>query len=55
MSARNTTILVIDDEAEQRELMRAILGPNAYTVLEAADTTTVWRSKRHTSEKSTLS
>jgi CheY-like chemotaxis protein len=37
MSAPNKTILVIDDEAEQRELVRTILRPNAYTILEAAD------------------
>jgi CheY-like chemotaxis protein len=37
MSMSNKTILVIDDEAEQRELVRAILRPEAYSVLEASD------------------
>jgi DNA-binding response OmpR family regulator len=31
------TILVIDDEAEQRDLVRTILRPEAYTMLEAWD------------------
>jgi DNA-binding response OmpR family regulator len=31
------TILVIDDEPEQRDLVRTILRPDAYTILEASD------------------
>jgi DNA-binding response OmpR family regulator len=37
MSMSNRTILVIDDEAEQRDLLRKILRGEAYTVLEASD------------------
>jgi DNA-binding response OmpR family regulator len=37
MSMSNTTILVIDDEAEQRELVRGILRREAYRMLEASD------------------
>src|ERR1700683_181673 len=37
MSMSNRTILVIDDEPEQRALVRKILRPEAYTVLEASD------------------
>ena len=37
MSMSNRTILVVDDEAEQRDLIRGILHPEAYTVLEASD------------------
>jgi len=33
----NRTILVVDDEAAQRELMRTIFRQEAYTVLEAPD------------------
>ncbi len=33
----NKTVLVIDDEAEQRELVRAILRTEAYSMLEASD------------------
>jgi len=33
----NRTILVVDDEAAQRDLIRAILHQEAYTVLEASD------------------
>jgi two-component system cell cycle sensor histidine kinase/response regulator CckA len=33
----NKTILVVDDESGQRELMHGILCPEAYSVLEAAD------------------
>jgi DNA-binding NtrC family response regulator len=35
MSSR--TVLVVDDEAAQRDLMRGILSLQAYTVLEASD------------------
>jgi DNA-binding response OmpR family regulator len=37
MSMSNRTILVVDDEAEQRDLIRRILYLEAYTVLEASD------------------
>jgi CheY-like chemotaxis protein len=37
MSMSNRTILVIDDEPEQRALVRKILRPEAYVVLEASD------------------
>jgi len=37
MSMSSKTILVIDDEAEQRDLVRTILRPEAYTMLEAWD------------------
>ena len=37
MSMSNRTILVVDDEAAQRDLMRRILHLDAYTVLEASD------------------
>jgi CheY-like chemotaxis protein len=37
MSMSSRTILVIDDEAEQRDLVRTILRPEAYTILEASD------------------
>jgi two-component system cell cycle sensor histidine kinase/response regulator CckA len=37
MSMSSRTILVVDDEAPQRNLIRAILRLEAYTVLEAAD------------------
>jgi CheY-like chemotaxis protein len=37
MSTSNQTILVIDDEAEQHELVRAMLRTEAYSVLEASD------------------
>jgi len=37
MSMSSKTILVIDDEAEQRDLVRAILRPEAYIILEASD------------------
>jgi DNA-binding response OmpR family regulator len=37
MSMSSKTILVIDDEPEQRDLVRAILRPEAYTILEASD------------------
>jgi len=33
----NKTILVVDDEAEQRDLVCEILQPKAYTVLTASD------------------
>jgi DNA-binding response OmpR family regulator len=37
MAMSNKTILVVDDEAAQRRLIREILKTQAYTVLEAAD------------------
>ena len=37
MSMNNRTVLVIDDEAEQRDLIRRILRVGAYSVLEASD------------------
>jgi DNA-binding response OmpR family regulator len=37
MSTSNKTILVIDDEAEQRELVRIVLRREAYSMLEASD------------------
>jgi DNA-binding response OmpR family regulator len=37
MSMSNPTILVVDDEAAQRELIRAILDREAFAVLEAPD------------------
>lgn len=37
MSMSNRTVLVVDDEAAQRRLIREILNTQAYTVLEAAD------------------
>jgi two-component system cell cycle sensor histidine kinase/response regulator CckA len=37
MSAKKKTVLVIDDEADQREQMRGTLQRESYTVLEAAD------------------
>lgn len=37
MSMSNRTILVIDDEAEQRDLVRTILRPEGYAILEASD------------------
>ncbi len=37
MSMSSRTILVVDDEAAQRDLIRGILHLEAYTVLEAAD------------------
>jgi DNA-binding NtrC family response regulator len=37
MSMSNRTILLVDDEAEQRDLIRHILYLEAYTVLEASD------------------
>jgi response regulator RpfG family c-di-GMP phosphodiesterase len=37
MSMSQRTVLVIDDEKSQRDLMRDILHPEAYAVLEAAD------------------
>jgi DNA-binding NtrC family response regulator len=37
MSMSNRTVLVVDDEASQRDLMRRILHLEAYTVLETSD------------------
>jgi len=37
MSISNRTVLVVDDEKSQRDLMRIILHLEAYTVLEASD------------------
>jgi DNA-binding NtrC family response regulator len=37
MSMSNRTILVVDDETPQRDLMRSILHLEAYSVLEASD------------------
>jgi DNA-binding NtrC family response regulator len=37
MSMSNPTILVVDDEAQQRNWMSDILDLDAYTVLEASD------------------
>ena len=37
MSMSNPTILVVDDEEQQRDLMRRSLGRAGYTVLEASD------------------
>jgi CheY-like chemotaxis protein len=37
MSMSSKTLLVIDDEAEQRDLVRTILRPEAYTIFEASD------------------
>jgi DNA-binding response OmpR family regulator len=37
MSMSNKTILVIDDEPEQRDLVRTMLRHEAYSILEASD------------------
>jgi len=37
MSLSNRTILVVDDEAQQRDLIRKILNTEGYAVLEASD------------------
>jgi two-component system cell cycle sensor histidine kinase/response regulator CckA len=37
MSMSNRTILIVDDEAAQRDLMRRVLHTQGYTVLECPD------------------